>query len=172
MPGAYETGTQSHEGIAGIAAAIDHFAWIGDTWGAAYRAKYAGMSARGQAVHAAMDCLFDYEATLARQLVEGLQQLPGVRILGISDRSAMSRRVPTVSFAVEDDSPARIAKALSDENIFVWSGHNYALEAAAQLGVLGSGGGVRVGPVHYNTHGELDELLTSLARILRQRDAA
>ena len=171
-PGAYETGTQSHEGAAGVAAAVDHFAWIGETMAKDYYARNAGFSGRRQSVHAAMNFLLDYEATLALHLIEGLQQLPGVRIQGISDPDAMSRRVPTVSFTVSGDSPDRIAKALAGENIFVWSGHNYALEAATVLGILDRGGAVRVGPVHYNTVEEIDELLNALDGIISKRDAA
>ena len=53
-----------------------------------------------------------------------------------------------------------------EDNIFVWSGHNYALETAKTLGILDAGGAVRVGPVHYNSVAEIDELVTSLGRIL------
>ena len=171
-PGAFETGTQSHEGAAGVWATVEYFANVGREMAGDYFERNAHFNGRRQDLHAAMDFLFDYEAELASHLVSGLQQLPGVTIQGISDPSAMRRRVPTVSFTVEGDSPDRIAKALVAENIFVWSGHNYALEAARALGILDSGGVVRVGPVHYNTIAELDELLASLQVILRQRNAA
>ncbi len=172
MPGAYETGTQSHEGAAGAAGAIDYFAWIGETMAQDYYARNSHLSGRAQAVHAAMDCLFDYEAGLATHLIKGLQQMPGLRIQGISDLRAIDRRVPTISFTVDGDSPDRIARALGSENIFTWNGHNYALEAARELGILESGGVVRVGPVHYNTLAEIDELLNALDKILARRDAA
>jgi selenocysteine lyase/cysteine desulfurase len=119
-----------------------------------------------------MDFLFDYEAGLAEHLIAGLQQLPGVKIQGITDPAAKHRRVPTVAFTVDGDSPDRIARALGAENIFVWSGHNYALEAAKALGILESGGAVRVGPVHYNTIDELDQFLESLQMILDRKTVA
>jgi selenocysteine lyase/cysteine desulfurase len=171
MPGAYETGTQSHEGAAGVAATVDYLAWIGETMAQEYMPRNDHFSGRRQAVHAAMNCMFDYEKTLASHLITGLQSLPGVKVQGITDPAAMDRRVPTVSFTVEGDSPDRIARALCDENIFVWSGHNYAIEAAKVLGIL-EDGVVRVGPVHYNTTTEIDELLLSLGGILAKRDAA
>jgi len=166
MPGSYETGTQSHEGAAGVSATVDYYANIGETMAQDYFERNQHFRGRRQAVHAAMDFLFDYEAELASQLVSGLQQLPGVRIQGISEPGAMRRRVPTVSFTVDGDSPDRIAKALAAENIFVWSGHNYAVEAATALGIMDNGGAVRVGPVHYNTTDEIDQLLSTLAEIL------
>jgi len=172
LPGSFETGTQSHEGAAGIRATVEYFASIGREMAADYYEHNQHFDGRCQDLHAAMDFLFDYEAELASHLISGLQQLPGVKIQGISDPSAMRRRVPTVSFTVTGDSPDRIAKALAQDNIFVWSGHNYAVEAASALGIMNSGGVVRVGPVHYNTIDELDQLLASLQTILDRRSAA
>ena len=61
---------------------------------------------------------------------------------------------------------AGIAEALAQKNIFVWSGHNYAVEAAMLLGIYDTGGAVRIGPVHYNSIDEIDALLAELGRIL------
>ena len=156
-PGSFEPGTQSHEGCAGITAAIDYLAWIGESM--------AGASGRRDALRAAMEMLFEYEKTLSRHLVDGLQSLDGVSVQGITDD--LDQRVPTVSFTHETVAPKTIAAALAEENIFAWSGHNYAVEVAAALGLLESGGVVRIGPVHYNSVGEIDELLEALRRILR-----
>jgi cysteine desulfurase family protein (TIGR01976 family) len=166
IPGCFETGTQSHEGMAGTAAAVDYFAWIGETMAGAHHAKNARFSGRRKLVHAAFEFLFEYEKGLATHLIDGLQQMPGVRVQGVTDPSAMHRRVPTVSFIVENRAPAKIAEALARRNIFVWSGHNYAVEAAQSLGIYDKGGAVRVGPVHYNTRAEIDSLLMALDEIL------
>ena len=160
LPECFETGTQSHEGIAGITAAVDYFAWIGRTM-----ADPAATDRRGQLV-AAMTVLFEYEKTLARHLIDGLQSLDGVTVQGITAEAALDRRVPTVSFTHESIAPAQIARVLAGENIFVWSGHNYAVEVAGALGVLDKGGVVRVGPVHYNSREEIDEMITALERLL------
>ena len=157
-PGCFETGTQSHEGFAGITTAVDYFAWIGETM--------AGASGRRNALSAAMQLLFDYEKVLAERLIDGLLDIDGVRVLGITDKSAMDRRVPTVSFTHARVAPGDIAQSLADDNIFVWNGHNYAVEVAKSLGIYESGGAVRIGPVHYNSVGEVDETLELLARRL------
>jgi selenocysteine lyase/cysteine desulfurase len=47
----------------------------------------------------------------------------------------------------------------------VWSGNNYALSLTERLGLEESGGVVRVGPVHYNTFGEIDRLLNAVEAI-------
>lgn len=157
-PGCFETGTQCHEGFAGITAAVDYFAWIGETM--------AGVSGRRRALTAAMDILFDYEKILAEHLIDGLLAIDGVRVLGITDKSALDRRVPTVSFTHARVAPGDIAQHLADDNIFVWNGHNYAVEVTKALGIHESGGAVRIGPVHYNSVGEVDETLGMLARLL------
>jgi selenocysteine lyase/cysteine desulfurase len=113
-----------------------------------------------------MDCLFEHECGLAEQLIAGLQELQGVTVQGITDPDAMQRRVPTVSFTHSHEHPDDIARALAKRNIFVWSGHNYAVETARSLGILDAGGAVRVGPVHYNTSNEINEILNSLGDIL------
>ena len=158
IPWSFETGTQSHEGFAGITAAVDYFAWIGETM--------AGASGRKDALRAAMALLFDYEKELAAHLIDGLMSIDGVTVQGITASEALDRRVPTVSFTHASVASAHIAEALAEENIFVWSGHNYAVEVAKTLGIYDTGGAVRIGPVHYNSIGEIDETLDALRQII------
>ena len=166
LPWCFETGTQSLEGIAGIAATVDYFAAIGRSMAQDRFGHWAQFSGQRQQVHAAMDLLFDYEKTLTGRLIDGLGRIDGITIQGISDESAMDRRVPTVSFTHQSAAPAHIAEVLAEQNIFVWSGHNYAVEAARLLGIYETGGAVRVGPVHYNSMAEIDTLLAALPALL------
>jgi cysteine desulfurase family protein (TIGR01976 family) len=162
LPWCFEPGTQSHEGMAGVAAAIDYFAWVGETM-----AEFARPGDdRRQRLTTGLDLLLDYEGQLARGLITGLKGISGVRILGISDSGAMDRRVPTVSFVHDRCKSAAIAQALAERNIFVWSGHNYALEAARMLNIYDSGGAVRIGAVHYNSAAEIDTVLNALEDVL------
>ena len=126
----------------------------------------AGAEGRPQAIRAAMAMLFDYEKSLAEHLIAGLQALDGVTVQGITSPDAMDRRVPTVSFTHATSAPGVIAESLARENIFVWSGHNYAVEVARTLGIYESGGAVRVGAVHYNSVEEIDEFLAVLGPVL------
>ncbi len=166
LPWKFETGTQSHEGMAGTAAAIDYFAMIGETMAEGFHDAWSSLPEKRRNIHAALDCIFDYEQELTGKLLDGLQQLPGVTVRGITDRDALARRVPTVAFTHNRKSSAHIAEALAKRNIFVWSGHNYALEVVKALGLEESGGVVRIGPVHYNTIEEIDRLLGELEQIL------
>jgi cysteine desulfurase family protein (TIGR01976 family) len=166
IPDCFETGTQSHEDFAGVAATVDYLAWIGETMAQDYMDRWSQFSGRRQTLHAAMDGLFDYEKTLAEHLIAGLRQLDGVTVQGITAADAMARRVPTVAFTHDSIAPAAIAESLARQNIFVWNGHNYAVEVAKTLGIYESGGAVRIGPVHYNSHAEIDEVLAALALIV------
>ena len=159
IPWSFAPGTASHEGLAGTAAAIDYLARIGASTTDSVADRKAGL-ARG------MQVMFDYEQELSSHLVSGLQTLLGVTVQGITAAERMNWRVPTVAFTHASVLPAVIAKTLAERNIFVWSGHNYAVEAAGALGILESGGAVRVGPVHYNSIAEIDILLAALEPIL------
>ena len=159
IPWSFSPGTASHEGMAGTAAAVDYFAWVGETM-----SDSAGD--RAAQVRAGIRLLQEYEQGLSERLIGGLQALPGVTVQGITSPADMSRRVPTVAFTHATIAPDDIAAALARENIFAWSGHNYAVEVAQSLGILESGGAVRLGPVHYNSHDEIDRCLDSLESIL------
>jgi cysteine desulfurase family protein (TIGR01976 family) len=172
IPACFETGTQNHEGMAGATAAVDYFAWIGETMAGQYHAQYERFAGRRKYVHAGMDCLFAYERGIAEHLIRGLQQLPGVRIQGITAADAMNRRVPTVSFTVDGINPDSVAEQLAAQNIFVWSGHFYAVEVAQSLGVYDAGGVVRIGPVHYNSLAEIDQVLNALDGMLARANVA
>ena len=158
LPWSFETGTQSHEGIAGIGAVVDYFAGIGSV-------GHADGNRRPQLV-AAFDQLFDYEKQLAGRLISGLQSIAGITVQGVTASDALGRRVPTVSFTHVKHHPDTIAKALGKRNIFVWSGHNYGVEPAKALGLYDFGGVVRIGAVHYNTVEEIDTTLTALEDVL------
>ncbi len=172
IPACFETGTLSHEGMAGTTAAVDYLASLGEIFASNYHDQNQKYEGRRLHLHAAMDCLFDYETDLAGKLIDGLQHLPGVRVQGITAKDAMVRRVPTVSFTVDGVVPASIAEALARKNIFIWSGHYYAVEPAMALGIYDLGGAIRVGPVHYNTKDEVDAILIALEEILPRAKVA
>jgi len=155
-PGKFETGTQLHEGQAGTLGVLEYLEWLGETMCTEYLINFPEFSGRRKKLHVAMQAIQDYEKTLSRKLIEGLQNLAGVDVKGIIDGNDLGRRVPTVSFTVKNQNPEEIAIKLAAQNIFVWHGHNYALEAVRLMGLEESGGVVRIGPVHYNTIEEID----------------
>ena len=161
-PGKFETGTQLHEGQAGTLGVIEYLQWIGTTMASEYHSLFSKLNDDSKNLHSAMYAIQEYEKILSEKLISGLKDLKGVQIRGISNKKDFSRRVPTVSFTVENKNPEEIATKLANENIFVWHGHNYALEAIRLMGIEESGGVIRIGPVHYNTIEEIDKTLEVL----------
>lgn len=150
LPGKWETGTQNHEGIGGVLGAVDYLASLGQ--GATRRAQLAS----------AWAALLAYEQELGAYLLAQLQTIPGLHIYGLIDPARLAERVPTVSFTLAGQSPRQVAEHLAQHDIYVWDGNYYALEVAERLGVQASGGMVRVGLAHYNTHAEVDRLMAAL----------
>jgi selenocysteine lyase/cysteine desulfurase len=77
----------------------------------------------------------------------------------------MDGRVPTFSFTIAGHAPDNIAAFLAERGIFAWSGHFYAVEVMARLGLEESGGLLRVGLCHYSTAQEVDRLIDALREL-------
>ncbi len=155
-PGKFETGTQNHEGQAGVLGAIEYFEWLGKKGIASRETREIS---RRAAIERAMQALVDYEQDLCRHLIAGLQTIRGLRIRGLTDPARAAWRVPTVSFTLEGWHPRKVAEQFAEHNLYVWDGNYYALAIAERLGVEEHGGMVRVGLAHYNTRAEVEKLV-------------
>jgi cysteine desulfurase family protein (TIGR01976 family) len=145
LPDRWMTGTQNHEGLAGVAAAVDYLEEIG-----------------GGDVRRGMTAIRAHEKELGRRLLAGLAERPGVKVWGIRDPGRLDQRVPTVSISVKGVSPEAAATHLAREHVYAWNGNCYALELSESLGLESEGGFLRLGLVHYNTAEEIDRALKSL----------
>ena len=168
LPYKFETGTQNHEGIAGVLGALEYFEWLGNEFGSdlAEAWKKVGFSGRRLVLKQAMSVMQEYESELSRALIQAIESVPRAHIHGVTDLDRLNERVPTVSFTLEGRRPEEIAGELGKQNIYVWNGHNYALAIVERMGLLEAGGMIRVGPVHYNTLDEIErfrEVLTKIA---------
>jgi cysteine desulfurase family protein (TIGR01976 family) len=163
LPGRFETGTQNHEGIAGVLGAIEYLQWLGQNFGQDTFEKYRDrFSGRRLQLKQAMSAIRAYEFEISRAVLGVLEALPGVRLYGLTDVRRLEERVPTFAFTLEGWHPRRVAEELARQNINVWDGNYYALNVTERLGVEDSGGMVRVGPVHYNTLEEVERLKEAL----------
>jgi cysteine desulfurase family protein (TIGR01976 family) len=167
-PYKFETGTQNHEGIAGVLGALEYFEWIGKEFagpqGDSLRDKYSG---RRLIFKQALTLTRAYEFELSRALIEAISSVPGTQIYGITDMKRLEERVCTVSFTLKDRHPRSIAEELAAQGIYVWDGNYYALAVTERLGLEGKGGMVRVGAVHYNTLEEVAKFGEALRKIAR-----
>ncbi len=167
LPGRFETGTQNHEGIAGVLGAIEYLQWVGQTFGQDYGEKYRDrFSGRRLDLKQAMSAIRAYEFEISRAVLGVLEELPGVRIYGLTDARRLEERVPTFAFTLQGWRPRQVAEALAQQNICVWDGNYYAINVTERLGVEEQGGMVRVGPVHYNTLDEVARLKEVLGKLV------
>ena len=169
LPYKFETGTQNHEGIAGVLGALEYLEWLGKEFGADQEQAWeaAGFTGRRLELKKGMSAMQAYETELSRELIQILESVPGTRVHGITDLNRLDERVPTVSFTLEGKRPEEVAEAIGRHAIYVWNGHNYALAIVERMGLLEAGGMIRVGPVHYNTKQELQkfgEVLREVAK--------
>jgi cysteine desulfurase family protein (TIGR01976 family) len=161
LPDRWMTGTQNHEGLAGVAAAVDYLADVGARH-PAYHGQFASLTGRRLQVHAGLAAIQAYEATLAGRLLQGLAERPRFKVWGITDPQRLAQRVPTVSITDRNLPAGQIAEHLAARHICVWSGNMYALELAGRLGLESRGGFLRIGLLHYNTVDEIGRLLRAL----------
>jgi cysteine desulfurase family protein (TIGR01976 family) len=157
LPDRWMTGTQNHECIAGVLAAIDYLADLG-------RQFDSGAASRRAALERAFTEIGRYERTLCEKMLHGLSRLANVRIWGITDGERLGQRVPTVSITHRRRSPIEVVEHLAQRGIFAWHGNFYALEFSESLG-LEPEGLVRLGLLHYNTAEEVERLLAALAEL-------
>jgi cysteine desulfurase family protein (TIGR01976 family) len=189
IPNRWEWGTLNHECIAGIAACVDYLADLGrhaltDVGIApgcpSSEARPSATSDRRAAIIAAFEAIHHYEHGLMNRLIIGLQQIPQIKIYGITDPAGFKERCPTLALRVvnqsanqtanqsADQTPLALATKLGDRGFFTWDGNYYALNLTERLDVEKSGGFLRIGLVHYNTVEEVDRLLAALREIVTQ----
>jgi cysteine desulfurase family protein (TIGR01976 family) len=137
----FETGTQSHEAIAGTVAAIDYLRRLGDG-----------------SLDLAFERIQAHEDGLARRFLDGLPER--IELYGIR---AVEGRTATFCFNVPGEPPRAVAERLGERGLYVWDGDYYALEPMRALGLSDSGGAVRAGFLHYTAAEEVDRLLEALA---------
>ncbi len=159
LPDRWETGTQILAGLAGVPAGVAYLADLGR------HSHAAAPENRRAALLSAYRVIRQHEMALAKRMIAGLLDIPGVRFYGISDPARFEERCPTVAVRVKDLTPLACAKFLGDRGIFTWDGNYYALNLTERLGVEKTGGLLRIGLVHYNTAEEVDRLLDAMREL-------
>lgn len=152
LPERWETGTMNHEGMAGVAAAIDWIASLAPDPAASRR----------EALRAAMERIAEHEHRLFDLLLDGLEAIPGVHVFGPPRGEP---RTPTAGFTVQGVHADEVARRLGDGGVCVWSGNFYATGVTEGLGIVQGGGLVRAGVAPYCTGDDVQRLLEGVARI-------
>jgi len=151
----FETGTPSFEAQGGVLGTIEYLDWLGG--------HFSDANSRPERLRAAMTACIAYERDLGERMLAGLRAIPGVKLWG---RPTMEGRVPTFAITIDGHHPDEVARKLAEQDMFVWSGHFYAVEVIARLGLEQAGGLIRIGLCHYATADEVDRLLDALRGIV------
>ena len=148
-PERLETGTQSHEGIVGTAAAVEFMAGIGE-----------GSTRRERLVHA-FEAMHERQQALVERMWVGLSSIRGVSTFGPIPSEP---RTSTVSFTVEGRTTTEVALGLAERGVFVSNGDFYATTAVEKLG-FGADGLVRAGAACYTLESEVERLIEGVASL-------
>jgi cysteine desulfurase family protein (TIGR01976 family) len=158
IPGCWEWGTLNHECIAGITACVEYLAELG-------RKVNAGAASRRAALMAGYGAIQAHETKLLRKLMQGLEQIPGAKIYGITDPARFGERCPTLAVRVAGHTPLYLAIKLGERGFFTWDGNYYAINLTEFLDVEKDGGFLRIGLAHYNTEEEVERFLAAVRDI-------
>ncbi len=140
LPTRYEAGTLNTVGIAALGAALDV------------------VSAEG------IESIYRREREITTRLIDGLAEIPGVRVLSPDDAD---RRAAVVSFTIDGWEPADIGAALdSNFEIACRTGLHCAPEACVALGGFPYGT-VRFSPGFYTTSDEIDQAVFAVSELAR-----
>src|SRR5215213_236548 len=153
IPDKLETGTQNHEGIAGVKGAIDFIASLGN-----------GTALRDRLV-SGMRAVEEYEADLAARFRAGLREIPRIQLYAATDGV---RKTPTVAFRINGCTPREVTEHMTERGFFVADGHFYASTLARKLGIHDKGGWIRAGLAPYNTEEEVEGFIEELKSLVRQ----
>jgi cysteine desulfurase family protein (TIGR01976 family) len=151
VPERFERGTPALELLAGVSATVD---WIADLAGDA--------GSRRDRLLAAFRESEGYLAGLHQRALTGLEQVPGLRVLGSAEQ-----RTSTISFVIDGHPPDELARGLAERGIAVWNGDNYAHELMKRFGLSDSGGAVRASLVLYNDEEDVDRLVEAVGELTR-----
>jgi selenocysteine lyase/cysteine desulfurase len=150
----FETGTLSHEAIAGFSAAVAYLAGLGS----------------GPDLPSALDSAYvaigEHERILAGSFLDQVPALAGITVHGPSN---IDDRVCTFGMSIDGVSPQRAAQLLDERGIYSWNGNFYAQGVMESLGLPLDDGILRLGFAHYATAEEIDRCIDALTEISRGR---
>ena len=139
LPDKYESGTANIAGLAGLAAGVRY------------------VLERG------VEQIRKSERNMTQRLIEGLQSIPGVRVIGTGDPHAQTA---VVSFIIEGESCSDVAHTLDERyGIMCRPGLQCAPRAHRTLGTFPEGT-VRLSPGPFSTEADIDQVLDAVSDLV------
>ena len=116
---------------------------------------------------AAFRDIVSYETGLTERMLDGLAEIPGMTLYGITDPARAGERTPTFTFTLPGITPRQVCEQLAQRGILGWDGNYYALGIMDRLGLEGRGGATRLGFLRYTTEEEVERTLEAIGEIAR-----
>lgn len=152
VPDRLEIGTQNHEGIPSVSAAIHFIASLG-----------AGSTLKEQII-SGYKAIEEYENSLANVIRSEMAKMDGVTLYQ-ADESVP--KTPTIAFRVDGITPREFCIRMCEEHsVFIAEGDFYAKTLAEKLGIRESGSFIRAGMAPYNNIEEVNRFLDGVRQIL------
>ncbi|HUU62120.1 MAG TPA: aminotransferase class V-fold PLP-dependent enzyme, partial [Acidimicrobiia bacterium] len=137
VPQKFEAGTPPIAEAVGFGAAVDYLSAIG------------------------MEAVRSHEADLAAYALEGLAEVPGLKVYGPAE---VGRRSAVISFTLADIHPHDLATILDQQGVAIRAGHHCARPLHRVLDVPAT---ARASFYVYNTRDEVDLLIAALGEARR-----
>jgi cysteine desulfurase family protein (TIGR01976 family) len=151
IPDCLETGTQNHEGLGGVVAAVELIASLGTG------------KTRRERIESGYRAIEAWENGLAESIRARVRELPKVTLYD----PGTTRKTPTLGLDVEGASPLEVCKWMVEEHsIFVADGHFYAVRLGDLTGVNEKGGWVRAGLAPYTSEEEAGRFVEALEQFV------
>ena len=158
IPYKFQPGSVNYElsyGLLGIGDYFNSVAEAHNISGGSFREK-AGL---------VYNMIANHEEHLASALLAYLNSKPGIKIIG-ETASGRNKRVPTISFIVENKMSDSVTRQVDAHKIGIRYGDFYARRLIDALGLSKQNGVVRVSLVHYNTLEEVQKLINVFEQVL------
>lgn len=161
VPRVYEVGGVAHEACAMILGLWEYACFIA-------RADPAGPIERG-VLERAFAHLGRLEHEHTRRVLQSLLGMPRVRVVGSPVDDAA--RVSTISFVVEGQASATVARSANARGIGIRFGSFYSRRLVEELGLDPDDGVVRISPLHYTSPAEIDRAMDHIDGLVRPQGA-
>jgi len=152
IPDRLEIGTQNHEGIPAVSAAIRFIARLGN-----------GDTLKEQII-TGYEAIEEYENGLAETIRREMKGIKGITLYQADDSVP---KTPTIAFRAENVTPRDFCMRMCEKHsIFIAEGDFYAKTLAEKLGIRRSGSFIRAGMAPYNTQEEVQRFLDGVRNIM------
>ena len=158
-PYKFQPGNYNFEFCYGLGSLPDYFADLAEKHG------YDGENNRMDKFKYIYALIAKHEETLSVKVLDYLNARNDIKIIGPSETSS-DIRVPTISFVQKNRDSREITLKTDENKVAIRWGHFYAYRLIQDLGLSKQNGVVRISMVHYNTHGEVERLLSALDHAL------